>query len=104
MQRFSASQLADYLQHQQPRLIDVREPWEFDICHIEGSELVPMRQIPEQLDELDRNEETVLICHHGVRSLQVAIYLERMGFEKLINLDGGVAYWAMMVDQTMPTY
>jgi len=104
LQRFSARQLADYLQQAQPRLIDVRENWEFAICRIEGSELIPMREIPERQNELDPDQETVLICHHGVRSLQVAFYLRNQGFNNIINLDGGVADWAVSVDPMMPTY
>jgi rhodanese-related sulfurtransferase len=87
-----------------PLLLDVREPWEFGICHIEGSELVPMGQIPAALDSLDRNREIVVICHHGIRSRQVAMYLEYQGFSRVINLAGGVDAWARDVDHTMPVY
>jgi rhodanese-related sulfurtransferase len=87
-----------------PLLLDVREPWEFEICHLEGSRLVPMRQIPSALPTLDRQRETVVVCHHGIRSRQVAIYLEQIGFTRVINLGGGVDAWAREVDPGMAIY
>lgn len=85
-------------------LLDVREPWEFEICRIEGSTLIPMRQIHAAMDQLDRNQSTVVICHHGVRSRQVCFYLMQMGFNNVVNLSGGVQAWANEVDPGMPTY
>lgn len=87
-----------------PLLLDVREPWEERVCRIDGSVLVPMRRIPEAVRELDPEQETVVICHHGVRSYQVAYFLEHSGFKDVINLSGGVAAWARDVDPDMPTY
>lgn len=104
MQRFSASQLAAYLEDHKPHLIDVREPWEFEICHIAGSQLVPMRQVPDRLDEFRHDDPTVVICHHGIRSMQVIYFLAHQGIDNTINLDGGVAAWASEVDPQMPTY
>ena len=106
MREITAQQLKDYLQvaTTAPLLLDVREPWEYEICHIEGAKLMPMQQIPQTFKALDPQQEIVVICHHGRRSLQVAGYLERMGFTRLINLTGGVDAWAHDVDQSMPTY
>jgi rhodanese-related sulfurtransferase len=87
-----------------PLLLDVREPWEFGICRIEGSRSLPMRQIPEALGEIAPDRELVVICHHGIRSQQVARYLDYQGFSNVINLQGGVAAWARDVDPAMPTY
>jgi len=87
-----------------PLLLDVREPLEFEVCRIEGSRLVPMRQIPAAVRQLDPERETVVICHHGIRSRQVALYLEHQGFGKVINLEGGVAAWSQDVDPQMPRY
>jgi rhodanese-related sulfurtransferase len=87
-----------------PILLDVREPWEFGICRIDGARSLPMRQIPTALAELDRDRELVVICHHGIRSQQVAIFLDHQGFRNVINLQGGVAAWARDVDPAMPTY
>ncbi len=103
LRRFSAQQLAEYLQEHQPRLIDVREPWEFDICHIDGSILLPMGRVPASLD-LFREQESVIICHHGIRSMQVVRFLAHHGIEHCINLDGGVDAWARDVDRDMPVY
>lgn len=85
-------------------LLDVREPWEFNICHIDGSKLIPMHSLIARLAELDPHAETVVICHHGVRSRQVAHFLEQQGFSRVINLEGGVAAWAQEVDPMMPIY
>lgn len=87
-----------------PLLLDVREPWEYGICHIEGAILVPMHQLPARLSTLDPGRETVVICHHGIRSYQVARYLEQLGFTRVVNLRGGVDAWARDVDATMPVY
>lgn len=87
-----------------PVLLDVREPWEFAICHIDGSLAVPMQSIPSRRTELDPGADTVVICHHGSRSQQVALYLEREGFDRLFNLSGGVNGWALEVDPRMPRY
>jgi rhodanese-related sulfurtransferase len=87
-----------------PVLLDVREPWEYQTCRIEGSTLVPMNTIPARTQDLDPEKETVVICHHGARSFQVALFLERNGFSNLYNLQGGVHAWADHVDPTMPRY
>jgi len=106
MREFSATQLRDYLNDTDdvPLLLDVREEWEFDRCNIDGSILIPMGQIPNELDELDPDRVTVIICHHGIRSRHIGIYLEREGFEKVINLSGGVDAWASDVDPDMAVY
>lgn len=87
-----------------PLLLDVREPWEFQTCHIDGSVSIPMNTIPSQLEQLDRNRPIVCICHHGMRSLRVAHFLEANGFGQVINLTGGIHAWAQQVDPAMPTY
>jgi rhodanese-related sulfurtransferase len=86
------------------QLLDVREAWEFETAHIVGSTLIPMREIPGRMAELDANSEVVVICHHGGRSMQVAAFLEREGFSRVHNLSGGVDAWARSVDSTMPLY
>lgn len=91
-------------EREKPILLDVREPWEYDVCHIEGSRLVPMRSIAAQLPSLNRERDTVCLCHHGVRSYHVARFLEHHGFRRVINLVGGIDAWAKEVDPAMPTY
>lgn len=85
-------------------LLDVREPWEFELCHIEGSTNIPMTELMGKLEMLDQSQETIVICHHGARSFQVAGFLESTGFKRVINLEGGVAAWASRVDPDMPKY
>ena len=86
------------------QLLDVREDWEFQTAHIEGSILIPMGQVASRIAELDSAAETVVICHHGGRSMQVAGLLEQLGFPNVINLAGGVDAWARLVDTSMPVY
>ncbi len=106
MRDLSATQLREHLAAAEgrPLLLDVREPWEFHICHIEGSQLIPMGQLPTALNALDPDRETVVICHHGIRSRQVAMYLDYQGFSNVINLAGGIDAWARDVDLDMATY
>jgi len=106
MRELSASELQDYLENvpARPLLLDVREPWEFDKACIEGSTPVPMRIIPERLQDFDPDQEIVVICHHGIRSRMVGLYLENHGFSNIINLTGGVEAWAREVDPDMETY
>ena len=85
-------------------LLDVRERWEYDICHIQGSVNIPMSEIMEKLDKLERNRETVVLCHHGMRSLQVVNFLENAGFKNVKNLEGGIAAWATVIEPDMPQY
>ncbi|HHM06095.1 MAG TPA: sulfurtransferase [Gammaproteobacteria bacterium] len=106
MLEITPTELKEYLDiaPSPPLLLDVREPREWDICHIEGSEHIPMGRIPEAWPGLDPERETVVICHHGLRSAQVAAYLQQMGFKKVLNLSGGVDAWAREVDPAMATY
>lgn len=85
-------------------LLDVREKWEFEICNIDSSINIPMNEVPAALKNLAADNETIIICHHGARSMQVARYLENTGFSDIINLDGGVDAWARFVDPVMPQY
>jgi rhodanese-related sulfurtransferase len=63
-----------------------------------------MGDIPSRLSELDPERETIVVCHHGIRSAQVAIYLARMGFERAINLAGGIDGWSLSADPAVPRY
>ena len=107
MQHITAPELAQWLADstkKAPILLDVREPWEYETCHIAQAQLIPMSVIPLRLDELDPDSEIVCVCHHGGRSMQVAHFLERNGFNQVMNLTGGVHAWALQVDTSMPTY
>ena len=85
-------------------LLDVREAWEVAVCAIDGALHVPMNEVPGALGRLDRERETVVLCHHGVRSQHVGLFLERSGFTRVINLAGGIDAWAREVDPAMATY
>ena len=104
MREFDAEELRQHLESNDPFLLDVRQAWEYDVCHLKNSTLIPMGQISTQVDELDKDRETVVICHHGIRSRQVARYLEQAGFNNVINLKGGVNAWAKSVNTEMATY
>ena len=107
MKTLSAPELAHWLadsKRPRPLLLDVREPWEQQICQISGSELVPMRTLPARIDELGRDQPVVCICHHGRRSAYVAMFLAQQGFGDVYNLTGGVDAWARQIDAQMPTY
>lgn len=107
MQSISAPELAAWLaddSRAKPLLLDVREPSEFAVCAIEGATLIPMGTIPARSEELDPERPIVCICHHGMRSAQVAMFLSQRGFSDLYNLTGGVHAWATQVDPAMPTY
>ena len=85
-------------------LIDVREPHEWEICHIEGATLVPLGQLPERLNELDGHKEIVTHCHSGVRSMQALEILRAAGFGKVRSLNGGIDAWSTDVDPSVPRY
>jgi len=89
---------------EKPILLDVREPWEFSICKIEGSVNISMSEPEKLINELNTNDEIIAICHHGMRSFQVCNYLENNGFNKVLNLDGGIDSWAKTIDTDMAQY
>ena len=86
------------------RLLDVREPDEVALARFPGAQHLPMGDVPSHLDELDADAEWVIICHHGIRSAQVAMYLARMGFERVANLTGGIDRWSLTIDCSIPRY
>ncbi len=85
-------------------LLDVREPFEYNYARIDGSLHIPMNQIPDRLTEIDTENEYVVICHHGIRSQQVAMYLVQSGFSKIYNLSGGIEAWSTECDNSIPRY
>jgi rhodanese-related sulfurtransferase len=107
MGEISPAQLAAWLgdsQREKPVLLDVREPWEHDKARIAGSVLIPMRELPARIEEIDDDREVVAICHHGGRSMQVAMFLEKQGFKRVHNLVGGIDAWSRTVDPAVPLY
>ncbi len=87
-----------------PVVVDVREPWEFAHCRIDGAISMPLSQLPARVAELPPAHDVILVCHHGSRSQQAALFLARNGFSRVYNLRGGVEAWALEVDPSMPRY
>ena len=85
-------------------LIDVREPEEYELARVEGARLLPLSLFNEWAPSLDRERETVFMCHHGVRSAQVCAFLARQGFTNIYNLAGGIDRWSEEVDPSVPRY
>ena len=85
-------------------LLDVREPFEYEICRLTGSKLIPLGELPEKIGELDRNQEVVVYCHVGTRSSAAVEFLSSQGFKKVHNLKGGIRAWAEEIDQDIPLY
>jgi rhodanese-related sulfurtransferase len=86
-------------------LIDVREPWEFERAWIDGAKRMPMGDVPSRAhQELDPEDHIVVICHHGVRSMNVTAWLRQQGFEKAQSMRGGIDAWSRSVDSLVPTY
>lgn len=85
-------------------ILDVREPGEYEICHLEGSKLIPLSELQSRVNELDTADEIVVHCHHGVRSLRATTFLRNLGFKKVKSLKGGIDAWAVNYDPLMPRY
>ena len=86
-------------------LLDVREPWEFQSASMDGAKLIPMGEIPSRAhQELDPEDHIVVVCHHGVRSMNVTAWLRQQGFEKTQSMSGGIDAWSRRVDAKVPLY
>lgn len=108
MKQLTVQDLSAHCTASKALLLDVREPWEVAVAALRlpgvPHKHLPIRNLPERIDELDRSQSIVCICHHGVRSLQVVAFLERQGFESVYNLAGGIDAWSVEVDPTVPRY
>ncbi len=99
------AQLRSTPQQDAPLLLDVREPWEFQAAHLPDSLLMPMGDVPSRAHaELDPDAHIVVVCHHGQRSLSVAMWLRGQGFERAQSLAGGIDAWSRTIDPTIPRY
>jgi rhodanese-related sulfurtransferase len=85
-------------------ILDVREPWELDICKIADSLAVPLGSLPQNLDRIPKSDPLVVMCHHGGRSMQAVMWLRAQGYANAVNLRGGIHEWAQQVEPTMATY
>ena len=107
MQQVRAKQLAEWLADESrpsPVLLDVREPWEIELCQLAGSQNIPMHLVPVRCAEIDPEQDIVVVCHHGGRSMQVAQFLQNQGFSRVANIAGGIHAWADEVDNTIARY
>lgn len=105
VEQISARQLSEKLKSgNKVTLLDVREPQEWQITHLPDAKLIPLGDLVGRMNELDTADETVVYCHHGMRSARAIGLLKKMGFSKLKNLAGGIDAWAMSVDKDMPRY
>jgi rhodanese-related sulfurtransferase len=105
MEEITALELKERLgRSDKMQLVDVREPEEFEICNL-GGELIPLGELTKQSSRVRRDVPVVMICHHGFRSAQAINYLtQRLGYDNLLNLKGGIHAWATEVDTTMRVY
>jgi adenylyltransferase/sulfurtransferase len=101
----TASELKNRLdQGDKMLVVDVREPWEYELCRIKGAKLIPMGTVPANLQALDVDEDVICYCHHGQRSLDVAVWLRGQGIESAKSLAGGIERWSVEVDPSVPRY
>lgn len=85
-------------------LVDVRQPWEFDLCRIEGAKLVPLDALPSSLQQFEAAEDVVVYCHHGRRSLDAVAWLRQQGVESARSMAGGIERWSQEIDSNVPRY
>ncbi len=85
-------------------LIDVREPWEYALCRIEGAKHVPLGTLAASLETLPDVDEVICYCHHGMRSLDAAAWLRFQGIERAKSLAGGIERWSIEIDPQVPRY
>lgn len=105
IKQLSATELKTKIDNQDALfLLDVREPGEYQYARIENSVLIPMAKISERLNELDKQQAIIVICHHGFRSQQVALFLEHSGYPDIANLKGGIDAWSVFCDDSVPRY
>ncbi|MGH1541298.1 MAG: rhodanese-like domain-containing protein [Arenicella sp.] len=91
-------------QNSKPTLLDVREVWEHEICHLSDAILIPMMTVADNSKLPEKDQTIIVYCHHGIRSLHVCHFLAANGYENLYNLEGGIDAWARSIDSTMTTY
>jgi rhodanese-related sulfurtransferase len=84
--------------------VDVREQWEYDTAHLEGSVLIPLGEVPGNLQRIEGAEQIVVFCHHGMRSLDAAVWLRSQGVEGARSMAGGIDRWSAEIDPAIPRY
>jgi rhodanese-related sulfurtransferase len=86
------------------KLIDVREPWEHKLARLENSQLIPLRELTNQLSKFEASNTFLVYCHHGSRSFYACAFLMQQGFKEVYNLEGGIDAWSRDVDRSIPKY
>jgi adenylyltransferase/sulfurtransferase len=107
VKQISVQDLATRLSAGDPvHLIDVRQPWEHETAALPGSLLIPLNELPTRADEIQPPEGALVVayCHHGIRSLSAAAFLEQAGIKPVVSLAGGIDAWSLHVDSRMPRY
>lgn len=109
VRNISAVELAALLRagahaEQPPLLLDVREAWELSTAQLPNALHIPMREIPARFEEIDRDRTVICLCHHGMRSMQVGLFLQHQNFADVCNLTGGIDAWSRQVDASVPLY
>lgn len=101
----TATEAAELLKGKLARVVDVREPWEFAKTSIEGSLLMPMGEVASRANqELDPDERLLVVCHHGVRSMSVTVWMRNQGFDQAQSVRGGIDAWSREVDAALARY
>jgi adenylyltransferase/sulfurtransferase len=85
-------------------LVDVREPWEYDLCRLPGAKLIPLGALPANLKVLLDADDVICYCHHGMRSLDAAVWLRQQGVAGAKSMSGGIDRWSADVDPSVPRY
>jgi rhodanese-related sulfurtransferase len=85
-------------------LVDVRQPWEYQLVHLDGARLIPLGELPAHVDELDPGRPIVIYCHHGIRSFDAMYFLRSMGFPDVRSVQGGIDRWSVEIDPSLPRY
>lgn len=87
-----------------PVLLDVREDWEYALCHVDGAVHIPLALLPQRYAELSQDKTLAVMCHHGGRSARAVVFLHQQGFANAVNVVGGIHAWAQRIDPQMKTY
>lgn len=104
VRQLSPAAVREHLADSGGQLLDVREPWEYELAHLPGAALIPLAELPSRLRELNPSEPVIVYCHHGIRSWHAACLLEQQGFEDVSNLSGGIDAWSRELDPTLRRY
>jgi rhodanese-related sulfurtransferase len=101
----SVEDLQRRLEEKEPvAVLDVREPWEAEICSLPGSIFIPLNRLPDDVEKLPKDRLLVVLCHHGMRSRMAVDWLRAHGVENAVNLGGGIDAWAHRIDRQMKVY